>query len=182
MIDPLTYIVLALCYAVAIFQMYRAVRLWRHPNLLKNNRSGLYSAEVSDERRARILDGKDPEKRVSLSVVRRVLFFGPVLFLKDLPADCRSVIVRSRLQIIMSIGWTLALVLVYLYIFLYPDTLTAPLSVINIFMVAVFMILGAATFNAFSLLRVVLIHYWLCQQCGRMPKPITAQQLREKKL
>lgn len=180
MIDPLTYIVLALCYAVAIFQIYRATRLWRNPNLLKNNRSGLYALEP--QRQERILEGKDPEKRVSFAVVRRVLFFGQVPFLKDLPADCRSVIVRSRLQIIMSIGWSLALILVYLYIFMYPETLTAPLSIINIFMLAVFMILGAATFNAFSLLRVVLIHYWLCQQCGRMPKPITAEQLRQKKL
>ena len=100
MTSSITFLVVALALALGLYQIFRALRLFKKPDLLKNHAAGVY--ELPEEERNRVFGGRDPEEVVSIEVLKTVLKTGKVPVLKETPVMALPTITRSRLQI--SVG------------------------------------------------------------------------------
>lgn len=165
MTTPITYFVLVFTIALGLYQILRAVKLLRRPNLLKNHAEGIYG--YPEEERRRIFGGLEPEIVVNGDVLRTALKTGKVPVLEKVPVAALPTITRSRLQMLMVIGWGTALVLLYLYLLLNPTALDIDPVIFHTFSFALVLILTGAGLNAIALLRVVLIHYWIVERCNK---------------
>lgn len=163
MTSPITFLVVVLALALGLYQIFRALRLLKKPNLLKNHASGVY--ELPKEERNRVFGGRNPEEVVSGEVLKTVLKTGKVPVLKETPVMALPTITRSRLQMLMVFGWGAALILLYVYLLLNPSALDIDPIIFHTFSIALVLILAGAGFNAVAMLRVVLIHYWIAERC-----------------
>lgn len=163
MTSSITFLVVALALALGLYQIFRALRLFKKPNLLKNHAAGVY--ELPEDERNRVFGGRDPEEVVSVEVLKTVLKTGKVPVLKETPVMALPTITRSRLQMLMVFGWGAALVLLYIYLLLNPSALDIDPIIFHTFSVALVLILAGAGLNAVAMLRVVLIHYWIAERC-----------------
>lgn len=163
MTSSITFLVVALALALGLYQIFRALKLLKKPNLLKNHASGVY--ELPEEERNRVFGGKDPEAVVSGNVLKTVLKTGKVPVLKETPVMALPTITRSRLQMLMVFGWGAALILLYVYLLLNPAAMDIDPVIFHTFSLALVLILAGAGLNAVAMLRVVLIHYWIAERC-----------------
>lgn len=162
MTSPITYLVIVLTLALGLYQIFRALRLFRKPNLLKNHQAGIYG--VSEEERRRIFRSEEPETAINGDLLCHCLKTGKVPALRTVPIEALPTITRSRLQILMVIGWGAALILLYVYLLLNPSALDIDPVIFHTFSIALALILAGAGLNAVAMLRVVLIHYWIAER------------------
>ena len=181
MTSSITFLVVALALALGLYQIFRALRLFKKPNLLKNHAAGVY--ELPEDERNRVFGGRDPEEVVSVEVLKTVLKTGKVPVLKETPVMALPTITRSRLQMLMVFGWGAALVLLYIYLLLNPSALDIDPIIFHTFSVALVLILAGAGLNAVAMLRVVLIHYWIAERCieAGLRSPKTSPPRRRKR-
>ena len=142
MTSSITFLVVALALALGLYQIFRALRLFKKPDLLKNHAAGVY--ELPEEERNRVFGGRDPEEVVSIEVLKTVLKTGKVPVLKETPVMALPTITRSRLQMLMVFGWGAALVLLYIYLLLNPSALDIDPIIFHTFSVALVLILAGA--------------------------------------